>query len=201
MSSPQTWQLHDWLDRVEAGDVQAREELLRSVGDRLERLARKMLRGFPSVQRWADTGDVLQASLLRLLRALREVRPNSMREFFGLAAEQMRRELLDLARYFERAGAALAEQAATPPEQLELPAPQEDAGELELWACFHEAVQRLPDQEREVLSLLFYHGWSQPQVAQLFGLDERTIRRRWRAACLHLQQMLDGRFPSLGTEP
>jgi hypothetical protein len=54
-----------------------------------------MLRGFPAVQRWADTRDVLQASLLRLLHALEEVRPSSSRDFFGLAAEQIRRELLD----------------------------------------------------------------------------------------------------------
>jgi RNA polymerase sigma-70 factor (ECF subfamily) len=67
---------------------------------RLERLARKMLRRFPGVHRWAETGDVLQNALLRLLRALQEVRPESVRGFFGLVAEQMRRELLDLARHF-----------------------------------------------------------------------------------------------------
>src|SRR5437660_4430993 len=32
-------QLHGWLERLHAGDLQARDELLRGVGDRLERPA------------------------------------------------------------------------------------------------------------------------------------------------------------------
>src|ERR1051326_1878602 len=95
-----TTQMHHWLERLRAGDLAARDELLRSVCPRLEHLARKMLRRYPSVQRWAETDDVLQNALLRLLRALQEVWPSSTREFLGLAAAQMRRELLDLARHF-----------------------------------------------------------------------------------------------------
>jgi len=60
-----------------------------------------MLGRFPTVRGWADTGDVLQSAVMRLLRALKEVRPGSVRDFFGLAAEQMRRELLDLARHHQ----------------------------------------------------------------------------------------------------
>jgi DNA-directed RNA polymerase specialized sigma24 family protein len=86
-TTPHTAQLHRWLDRVQAGDLSAREELLRSVGNRLERLARKMLGRFPTVRRWVETDDVLQSALVRLLRALEEVRPDSMRHFFALAAE------------------------------------------------------------------------------------------------------------------
>jgi RNA polymerase sigma factor (sigma-70 family) len=37
-------------------------------------------------------------------------------------------------------------------------------------------------QEREVVGLIFYHGWTQAQTAELFGVDERTVRRRWRSA-------------------
>src|SRR5258707_13793281 len=91
--SAHTTQLHGWLERMRAGDLTAREELLHSLCGRLERLARKMLRRFPKVHRWAETGDVLQNSLLRLLRALEQVQPASMRDFFGLAAEQMGPEL------------------------------------------------------------------------------------------------------------
>src|ERR1700722_1336874 len=102
-SSVHTTELHAWLDRIKAGDLAAREELLRSLCARLERLARKMLSHFPSVRHWAETCDVQQNAVLRLLRALEQVRPESVRDFFGLAAEQMRRELLDLARQASRA--------------------------------------------------------------------------------------------------
>src|SRR6266436_2863883 len=97
-SSLHTTQLQLWARRIREGDPSAPDELLRAAGERLEALTRKMLRRFPAVRRWEQTGDVMQNALLRLLRALEEVEPASVRDFFGLAAEQMRRELLDLAR-------------------------------------------------------------------------------------------------------
>src|SRR5262245_57545794 len=90
----------DLLTRARDGHDDARDDLIRRVQQRLEHLTRKMLRGFPAVQRWEDTGDVLQNALIRLARALEAVNPTTTREFFGLAAEQIRRELLDLARHY-----------------------------------------------------------------------------------------------------
>ena len=75
------------VDRLRAGDAAASDELLRGAAARLDRLARKMLRGFPNVGRWAEAEDVLQNASLRLLKSLREVRPASTRQFFQLAAE------------------------------------------------------------------------------------------------------------------
>src|SRR5688572_3766997 len=94
-------QLQSWLDRLAHGDLGARDEMLRHFCARLERLARKMLYCYPAVRRWVETDDVLQNALMRLFRALQEVRPETVRDFFGLAAEQMRRELIDLARHFQ----------------------------------------------------------------------------------------------------
>src|SRR5947207_12760187 len=99
-SSLDTLQLRQWLDRMEQGDASALDELLRHVCGRLERLARHLLRAHPAVQRWAETGDVLQGALVRLTRALTSVRPGSVRDFFALATQQIRRELIDLARHY-----------------------------------------------------------------------------------------------------
>src|SRR5262245_53991081 len=99
-ASASTTLLQGYLERMGTGDVAARDELFRQVGGRLERLTRKMLKGFPGVQRWAQTDDVLQNALVRLLRALQDVHPVTVREFFALTAEQVRRELLDLARHY-----------------------------------------------------------------------------------------------------
>jgi RNA polymerase sigma-70 factor (ECF subfamily) len=60
-----TTQPHLWLDRMRAGDLSARDELLHNLCGRLERLARTMLHRFPRVRRWAETDDVLQNALLR----------------------------------------------------------------------------------------------------------------------------------------
>ena len=55
-----TLRLHGYLDRFQTGDQDAADALLRATCGRLENLARKMLKGFPNVKRWADTDDVLQ---------------------------------------------------------------------------------------------------------------------------------------------
>jgi RNA polymerase sigma factor (sigma-70 family) len=192
-SSFDTVHLHAYLERHRAGDRAATEALLRRIGDRLERLARTMLRGFPTVRRWADTNDVLQGALLRLLHALRATQPESTRHFANLAAMHIRRELLDLARHFRH---RLDPPCGADEATTDVPDPNgAAAGELELWRAFHEQVEKLPAEEREVVGLAFYHGWTQAEIAELFGVDERTIRRRWRAASLKLSDALGGRLP------
>ena len=201
--SLQTTQLRACLDRIQAGDTTAREELLRAACGRLERLARKMLGRFPNVRRWADTGDVLQNSVIRLLRALQEMHPDSTHDFFNLAAVQMRRELLDLARHFHGPEGVGANHASLPPapqagDAYEAAAEDTDTAglaNLERWSAFHEAVEKLPAEEREVVGLTFYHGWTQPEIGALFGIDERTVRRRWRSACLKLHEALHAELP------
>jgi DNA-directed RNA polymerase specialized sigma24 family protein len=56
-------------------------------------------------------------------------------------------------------------------------------------------VERLPAEEREVFGLLFYHGWTQPQAAEVFGVSERTVNRRWLEAQVTLGRLLGGRLP------
>jgi RNA polymerase sigma-70 factor (ECF subfamily) len=162
----------------------------------MEKLARRMLKGFPRVHRWAETDDILQNSLLRLLRSLQEVRPGSMREFYGLATEQVRRELLDVARHFfgpEGLGAHHTSHINGVNSQSNLdnvPDRTEDQRDLERWYMFHEEVARLPPEERDVVDLVFYHGWTQVEAADFLQVAERTVRRRWRAAMLRLHHLL-----------
>ena len=53
----------------------------------------------------------------------------------------------------------------------------------------------MPAEEREAFSLTFYHGWTQAQIADLFGVDERTARRRMRRAVDLLSAALGDRLP------
>jgi len=196
-SSFDTVQLHAYVERLQAGDRGAADAFLRRVCGRLERLARSMLRSFPNVKRWADTDDVLQSALMRLLHTLQATQPESTRHFANLAALHIRRELLDLARHFRGrldrpVGAAGGDDTAP----ADVPDPRSSpAGDLDLWSAFHEQVDELPVEEREVVGLMFYHGWTQVQIAELFQVDERTIRRRWRSAALKLTESLGGRLP------
>jgi RNA polymerase sigma-70 factor (ECF subfamily) len=158
-----------------------------------------MLRGFPAVRGLAETADVLQGSLLRLLNTLRRLQPDSTRHFFNLAAVHVRRELLDLARRFRGDKfcplAPAGPTSDSHPDALsqEAEAPAED--DMDCWCRFHEAVDQLPPEEREVMGLAFYHGWTQGQMAELFQVDERTVRRRWQSACLRLNRLVGDKLP------
>jgi RNA polymerase sigma factor (sigma-70 family) len=194
-----TLRMRHCIERWQAGDPQGIDDLLRTLCQRLEHITRKMLRGFPAVRANMETSDVLQSSLLRLLNALRQIQANSTRHFLSLAAVNIRRELLDLARRFK--GQALV-CSTTPGSDSGVDAspiqaaaaPGEDA-DLDLWRRFHEAVESLPAEEREVVGLVFYHGWTQAQIGDLFQVDERTIRRRWQSACLRLHQLVGLKLP------
>jgi RNA polymerase sigma-70 factor (ECF subfamily) len=195
-STAQTTMLLHWVDRMREGDRAAREELIRGFQGRLEILARKMLRRYRRVGRWVEAEDVLQAALIRLLRALESVRPESTRSFLGLAAEQMRRELLDLSRHFygPQGDAAHHDSVAPSSEDSRLaidpPDQRDDPDDLDDWHQFHQSVEHLPILEREVVGLIYYHGWNQEQVAEHFHIDVRTVRRRWASALTKLQKSL-----------
>jgi RNA polymerase sigma factor (sigma-70 family) len=185
---------------MHAGDKAASDELLRLAGDRLERMARRMLRNFPNVRRCADSSDVFQEAVLRLLHSLRQLdrAPASVHEFLGLAATHIRRELLDLAR---RCSAAKRRgdvplDAGGSEAGFEPAAAVDDPDELERWRRFHEEVEKLPVEEREVISLRFYHGWAEAEIAELFGVSERTVRRRWAAGCARLSDALGDELPA-----
>ncbi len=101
MSEPATQvdQLAHLVARLRDGDASVRDELVAHACERLRRLVRQQLRSFPAVRRWEETGDVLQGVLMRLCRALEQVRPRDVREFFALSGTLIRRELIDLKRH------------------------------------------------------------------------------------------------------
>src|SRR5262249_2175707 len=68
--------------------------------ERLRNLARKMLKGYPNVRRWEQTDDVLQNAVIRLHRALQQLTVQTPLDFFRLAALNIRRELLDMAKHY-----------------------------------------------------------------------------------------------------
>ncbi len=171
--SDSTTEVQTWIDRLRAGDASAREALLVASCERLRRLTRKMLKGYPGVRRWEETDDVLQNAMLRLCRALNDVTPPGARDYFRLAAVQVRRELLDLARHYygpQGHGAHHASHAPGDdsgggrPPAYEAADLTHDPSRLAAWCEFHRQVQDLPDKEREVFELVWYQcrceNWS-----------------------------------------
>ena len=185
------------LRRAAAGDEAAVDALLRHSCDRLTRLTRRMLGDFRRVKRWADTEDVLQNALLRLLGALRAVKPQTPRDFLALATLQIRRELIDMARRFygpEGIGAnhdSAAADAPHPGAEGRADARHEPSS-LAQWRELHQQIDALPDDEREVVGLLFYQGLPQAEAAELLGVSVRTVQRRWHVALCKLHRVWDG---------
>src|SRR5262249_51638827 len=145
-------------------------------------------------RRWEATDDVLQNAALRLCRALQDVRPDSVRSFLNLAALQIRRELIDLARHYEgphglgrhHLSRAPTEASEAVPNPLDASTDTHDPAGLASWTEFHHTVEALPEAEREVFHLLWYQGLTQREAAALLGVTERVARHRWRSAQLKL---------------
>jgi RNA polymerase sigma factor (sigma-70 family) len=199
----QTVEIERLVARLRAGDGPARDALIASASARLERLTRKMLGGFPEVHRWEQTDDVLQNALMRLHRALGAVCPESSLHFYRLAAEQIRRELIDLARRYRGAhglGANHASVGGGDSGGMDIANPDgstNEPGALAEWTEFHDRIANLPEEERQVVDLLFYQGLSQAEAAGLLGVTDRTVKRRWQSARLALYEGLGGRLPGI----
>ncbi len=131
------------------------------------------------------------------------MQPESAVDFYRLAAMNIRRELLDLAKHYygpQGLGAHYASVDGDANQTLfgsgAIPSVAgEDAGRLEAWTSFHDHVERLPDEEKEVFDLLWYQQLPQAEVAELLRVSERTVKRRWASARLTLQDALGGQSP------
>lgn len=190
-----TAEAKELLERLRQGDGSARERLAALAQERFIALARTMLRRYPQVGRWEQTDDLLQAALFRLDRSLAEVRPEGVEHFDRLAAVQIRRELIDLARRYsgpEGEGANHHTDGTDPGGRLaQVRAPSAERPEtMEQWAAFHEAVGRLPEPERQVMELIWYRGLSQVQAAERLGVAAKTVQRRWASARLLIREAL-----------
>ncbi|NUQ60982.1 MAG: sigma-70 family RNA polymerase sigma factor [Pirellulales bacterium] len=203
-SAGQTTEIEHCLDRLRAGDAAARDALFAFATERLHRLAHRLLKDFPRVRRWEETDDVVQQAAIRLQRALSAGTPSSPSHFFRLAAVQIRRELIDLARRLygsEGMGAHHDTVGRRPGETDSVPfgdqppAATDGPATVAEWTEFHETVERLPEEERELFDLYFYAGLPLKEAAESLNISERTAKRRWRSARLMLHKALHGARP------
>jgi RNA polymerase sigma factor (sigma-70 family) len=167
--------VYGWIERVNAGDPAARNELLRHAQHRLEVLIHRMLRRFPNINE--RTGDVLTGVMVRMDRAVQRTQLSTTRDYFNLAAFHIRLELLDIAKQRQL--------VPMPGSDNSLEAPQQDdPGALAIWAEIHQWIGALPKDEAELWNHLWYNGLTQDEVAGLLEMPRTTMRRRWQATRL-----------------
>jgi RNA polymerase sigma-70 factor (ECF subfamily) len=189
---PTTAAVQRYLDAM-AGDAPAdpviRALLDRAVG-RLEMLSAGMLHArYPRLARpplGLETDEVLGAVVERLLKALRAIRPGRVREFFALANQHLRWELNDLARRLDQRPAAVELDEGLVPAPPGASSVQTPDGRSIL-----EAIDRLPEDEREVFGLVRVQGLSHAEAAELLGVSTKTVQRRLNRALVLLAGELD----------
>jgi RNA polymerase sigma factor (sigma-70 family) len=197
MNDDATIQLQGLIDRMRAGDVAARYELLERAGNRLRRLAGKMLTGsFPAVGQRHELDSVVHETWLRLLPALEKTDPPTVADFFRLAAHKVRQVLLDMAeRQRKQGGREVHRTFGDTSGDSTAPAAGEythDPTRLALWTEFHDRVATLAEQERAVFELHYYLELPQAEIAGLLGLPPRQVSRLWIAATDKLADALAG---------
>jgi RNA polymerase sigma-70 factor (ECF subfamily) len=70
-----------------------------------------------------------------------------------------------------------------------------DPEKLALWGEFHESVAKLPDEQCEVFDLIWYHGLTQEETADVLGISLSSVKRRWQSARVNLMESLGNESP------
>ena len=177
------------LERAQAGDAKAAEELLPLVYQELRSLAAaKMAREGP--------GQTLQPTALvheAWLRLGGDHQPHwqNRTHFLGAAAEAMRRILVDKARQKLRLKRGAGNQAV-PLEDSVLAAPAENEKVLQV----HEALELLEKEDPEkarIVKLRFFVGLKNEEIATLLGVSDKTVRRHWELAKVRMFEAIKAR--------
>lgn len=169
-----------------AGDRGASDRLFEAVYAELRRIARRQ-RAAAAPSATLSTTALVHEAYLKLSGEARWT-VEDRRHFFALAARAMRHVLVDHVRRrgrLKRGGGALALDL----EAEEIAAP--DRGD-ELVAL-DDALGRLESVEPELAQLVewrFFAGLSVEEIAELVGVSDRTVKRRWRSARAFLYQDL-----------
>jgi RNA polymerase sigma factor (sigma-70 family) len=193
---PTTAVVQRYLDAL-AGDAPAEpivRELLERAAYRLERLCATMLhRRYPRLTgppTNLETAEMLGGVVEGLLKAMRSIRPRTVREFFALANQHMRWQLNDLARRLDERPAAVELREGL------VPAPaSSESGITPDGLRILEAIDNLPEDEREVFGLIRIQGLTQGEAAGLLNVSQKTVQRRLNRGLLLLSRRLDDLRP------
>jgi RNA polymerase sigma-70 factor (ECF subfamily) len=151
--------------------------LLGRAAGRLRQLCASLLhRNYPRLTRPPlnlEADELLGPVVERLLRALREARPATVRQFFALATRHMRWELIDMAHRLDH------QPAGVEFHDGQLPAPNDgDSGLTPEARRMLEAIDDLPEDEQEAFDLVRIQGMTQAEAAQVIGVSVMTVNRR-----------------------
>jgi len=186
MQSPEnvTQLLVDWSK----GDQRALDKLMPMVYSELRRLAGSYLRRERQNHTLQPTALVNEA-YLKLIDQ-KNARWQNRAQFYGVAAQLMRRILVDHARQHQAAKRGGSDQ-----QRLSITSAGElaEKPDMDLLAL-HEALEELrafDSQQERIVELRFFGGLSIEETAEVMGLGHATIERDWKMARAWLRRKLE----------
>jgi RNA polymerase sigma-70 factor (ECF subfamily) len=170
------------LSEFVQGNQDAADKLAPVVYDELKRLARRYMRR-ERPDHTLQTTALVHEAYLKLVRQSVDWQCRS--HFFGIAAQMMRRILIDHARGHlrEKRGGV---QEVLPLNEALVFSPEHSEELIKL----HEALERLslldPRQAR-IVELRFFGGLNVEETAELLGISAKTVKRDWAVAKVWLR--------------
>ena len=186
MSEPTPKRITQLLVAWSSGDRAALDELVPMVHAELRRLARSYMRGERQAHT-LQTSALVNEAYLRLVEQ-RQVRWQNRAHFLAIAAQLMRRILVDYARrlqYQKRGGGAL-QVTLSEAESLG----DERAPDL---VALDEALKSLAEidpRRSQVVELRFFGGLSIEETAEVLKVSPTTVERDWTLARAWLHKSL-----------
>jgi len=178
------------LQLAASGDRGALDQVYAALYPELKRLARARLR---QQGRGDDLGTttLLHESFLRLVHAS-ELRLQDRRHFFAYAARTMRHIIIDSAReaLAERRGARAPHETLGGDAALQVADTSTSAELIRVSDALHD-LEKVDPELAELVEMRYFGGYTESEVAELQGVTERTVRRRWDKARAWLYLALD----------
>jgi RNA polymerase sigma-70 factor (ECF subfamily) len=166
------------LTRLASGDQQAASELIPLVYQELHGIAHRYMRR-ERVDHTLQSTALVHEAYLKLIEQ-RSVNWQSRAHFFGIAAQIMRRILVDYARGQMRQKRNRGLEAIPLDEALVL-SPNRERNLVELDAAL-DRLAATDARQAKIVELRFFGGLTVDEAAEVLGLSPKTVKRDWSVA-------------------
>ena len=179
MSHTSSHELTQMLIQLSEGKSQVVDDILPLIYDELRGLASNYLRRERSDHTLQPTALVHEAYLKLIDQT--QVKWQNRAHFFGVAANIMRRILVDHARKHtaDKRGGAVEK---LPLEEELLIVSEGKSAELLALDEALKNLEKIDEQKSKIVELRYFGGLSVEETAEVLGVSEITVKRHWRMA-------------------